>query len=88
MSYIVLDQCKVNCVLNFKANATSVTPKANLKIFLFPLTRPCFSGKGPSVGKKNFLTSQIPYQLNLIVNCPNIGNKTKCTNDANKKYFI
>ena len=24
-----------------------------------------------------------PYPLNLIVNRPNIGNKTKCTNDAN-----
>ena len=30
-----------------------------------------------------FLTShQIPYQLNLTVNSPNIGNKTKCTNNA------
>ena len=37
-----------------------------------------------SVGRKIiFLISQIPYQLNLIVNSPNIGNKTKCTNDAN-----
>ena len=57
--------------------------RPTLKIFLFPLTRPCFSGMGRSVGKLFFLTSQIPYPLNLIVNSPNIGNKTKCTNDAN-----
>ena len=30
----------------------------------------------PVVGKLFFLTSQIPYPLNLIVNSPNIGNKT------------
>ena len=36
-----------------------------LKIFLFPLTRPCFTGMGRSVGF--FLTSQIGYPLNLIV---------------------
>ena len=55
--------------------------RPTLKVFLFPLTRPCFSGM---VGRKTiFLTSQIPYPLNLIVNSPNIGNKTKCTNDAN-----
>ena len=38
---------------------------------------------GQSVGKLFFLTSQIPYPLNLIVNSPNIGNKTKCTNNKN-----
>ena len=38
-----------------------------LKIFLFPLTRPCFTGMGRSVGKLFFLTSQIGYPLNLIV---------------------
>ena len=54
-----------------------------LKIFLFPLTQPCFSGMGRSVGKLFFLTSQIPNPLNLIVNSLNIGNKTKCTKDAN-----
>ena len=48
--------------------------RPTLKIFLFPLTRPCFSGMGRSVGKLFFLTSQIPYPLNLIVNTSNIGN--------------
>ena len=37
---------------------------------------------GRSVGKLFFLTSQIPYPLNLIVNSPNIGNLTKYTNNA------
>ena len=50
---------------------------------MFPLTQPCFSGMGWFVGKLFSLTSQIPYPLNLIVNSPNIGNKTKCTKDAN-----
>ena len=40
-------------------------PRPNLKIFLFPLTRPCFTGMGWSVGI--LLTSQIEYPLNLIV---------------------
>ena len=57
--------------------------KANLKNIFVSLTQPCFSGMGRSVGKLFFLTSQIPYPLNLIVSSPNIGNKTKCTNDAN-----
>ena len=30
-----------------------------------------------------FLTSKIPFPLNLIVNSPNIGNKTKYANNAN-----
>ena len=34
-------------------------------LFLFPLTRPCFTGMGRSVDF--FLTSQIGYPLNLIV---------------------
>ena len=57
--------------------------EANLKIFLFPLAPPCFSGMGRSVGNYIFLFSQIPYPLNLIVNSPNMGNKTKYTNNAN-----
>ena len=40
--------------------------RPNLKIFLFPLTRPCFTGMGLSVGII-FLTSQIGYPLNFIV---------------------
>ena len=43
--------------------ACSVRP--TLKIFLFPLHRPCFTGMGRSVGF--FLTYQIGYPLNLIV---------------------
>ena len=42
---------------------------------------------GWSVGKLFFFTSQIPYPLNLIVNSPNIGNKTKYTNSAKLKIF-
>ena len=62
--------------------------RPTLKIFLFPLTRPCFSGMGLLVGKLFFLTSQIPYPLNLIVNSPNIGNKTKCTNNVTKNILF
>ena len=66
MTYIVLDQCKVNCVLNFKANATSVDPKANLKnIFVTPYPT-LFLWYG-SVGRKiiffNFSNS-IPIKPN------------------------
>ena len=42
---------------------------------------------GRSVGKLFFLTSQIPYSLHLIVNSPNIGNKTKYTNNAKLNIF-
>ena len=38
MSFIVLDQCKVNCVLNFKANAINVNPKIHLQRTLKPYT--------------------------------------------------
>ena len=41
--------------------------RPTLKLVLFPLTRPCFTGMGRSVGKLFFLTSQIGYPLNLIV---------------------
>ena len=40
--------------------------EADLKIFVFPLTRPCFTGMGRSVGIF-FLTSQIGYPLNSIL---------------------
>ena len=56
--------------------------QAILKIFLFPLTLPCFSGKGRSVGIFFFLTSQILYPLNLYVHSPIVRNKTKCTNNS------
>ena len=48
--------------------------RPTLKIFVFPLTRPCFSGIGWLVGKLFFLTFQITYSLNLIVNSPNLDN--------------
>ena len=38
---------------------------STLKIYLFPLTRPCFTGMGWSVVV--FLTSQIGYPLKLII---------------------
>ena len=61
---------------------TSFAGKANLQnIFVSPYPT-LFLWYG-SVGKLFCLTSQIPYPLNLIVNSPTIGNKTKCTNDAN-----
>ena len=41
--------------------------RPTLKIFLFPLARPRFTGMCRSVGKLFFLTSQIGYPLNLIV---------------------
>ena len=47
-----------------------------LKSFLFPLTRPCFSSMGRSVGKLFFynFSNSIPI-IYLIVSSPNIGNK-------------
>ena len=41
--------------------------RPTLNIFLFPFTRPCFTGMGQSVGKLFFFTSQIGNPLNLIV---------------------
>ena len=35
-----------------------------------------------------FLTSQIPYPLNLIVNSPYIGKKTKYTNNTITKTIL
>ena len=42
---------------------------------------------GSTVGFFFILTSQIPYPINLIVNSPNIGNKTQYTNNAKLKIF-
>ena len=50
--------------------------RPTLKILLFPLTRPHFSSMGRLVGKL-FLTSH-----KLIINSPNIDNKTKYTNNV------
>ena len=50
---------------------TKTPVRPTLKIFLFPLTRPCFSraAMGRSVGKSFLLISEISlYLLNLIVN--------------------
>ena len=41
--------------------------RPTLKIFLFPLTQPCFTRMGRSVGKLFFYTSQIGYPINCIV---------------------
>ena len=60
-----------------------------LKLFLFPLTRPCFSDMGRSVGKKKFFTHKISsYLLNFIVNSHNIGNKSQYTKNATYKLKI
>ena len=40
--------------------------EANLKIFLFPLTRPCFTGMGRSVGHFFMFSNWIPIKLNCI----------------------
>ena len=52
--------------LKVKDASIETIVRANLKNILFPLTRPCFSGMGRSVGKLIFLASQIPYPLNLM----------------------
>ena len=49
--------------------------RPTLKIFLFPLTRPCFTRMGRSVGF--FLTSQIGYPLNLIASLEATQQNTK-----------
>ena len=60
-----------------------------LKLFLFPLTRPCFSDMGGSVRKLFFLTPKISsYLLNFIVNSPNIDNKSQYTKNATYKLKI
>ena len=62
--------------------------RPTLKIFLFPLTRPCLTGMGRSVGKLFYFTSQIPYPLNLIVNSPTLGNNIKYTNNLQQRIFF
>ena len=53
-------------LLSYLAYARRNLARPTLKIFLFSLTRPCFTGMGLSV-KLLFLSSQIGYPLNLIV---------------------
>ena len=77
------DQDEIAKIRSEQNYAAYFVIRPSLKIFLFPLARACFSGMGRSVGKYFFLTSQISY----IVNCPNIGNKTKNTNNAELKIF-
>ena len=48
--------------------------RPTLKIFLFPLTRPSFTGMGRSVRKLFYFSSQIRYPLNQIVNSATLGN--------------
>ena len=62
--------------------------RPTLKIFLFPFTRPCLTGKGRSVGKLFFFTSQIRYSLNLIVNSPTLGNNIKYTNNLQQQNIF
>ena len=63
--------------------------RPNLKIFLFPLTRPCFTGMSRSVGII-FLTSQIGYPLNLYTVKPVVRNHSKkddqLPHNAGQKY--
>ena len=60
--------------------SSAVAVRPTLKIFLFPLTQPCFTSMGQLV-RFFFLTSQTRYPLNLIVRSPTIGNKVKYTNN-------
>ena len=62
--------------------------RPTLKIFLFPLTRPCLTGIGRSVGKLFYFTSQVGYPLNLIVNSPTLGNNIKYTNNLQLRIFF
>ena len=61
--------------------------RPTLEIFLFPLTRPCLTGMGRSVGKLFYFTSKTQYPLNLIVNSPNLGNNIKYTNILQLIFF-
>ena len=62
--------------------------RPTLEIFLFPLTRPCLTGMGRSVGKLFYFTSQTRYPLNLIANSPTLGNNIKYTNKLQLKIFF
>ena len=63
--------------------------RPTLKIFLFPLTRPCCIGTGWSDRKLFYFTSQIRYPLNLVVNNPALSNNIKYTNNLQLRiYFI
>ena len=62
--------------------------RPSLEIFLFPLTRPCLTGMGRSVGKLFYFTSQTQYTSNLIVNSPTLGNNIKYTNNLQLKIFF
>ena len=54
-------------VRNRKTQFLTVYLRPTLKIFLFPLTQPSFTGMGRSMWKIIFLTSQIGYSFNLII---------------------
>ena len=62
--------------------------RPTFKIFLFPLTRPYFTGMGRLVGNLFYFTSQIRYPLNLIVNSPTLGNNIKNTNNLQLRIFL
>ena len=60
--------------------------RPTLKIFLFPLTRPCFTSMGRSVRFFFNFSNLIP--INLIVNSPSIGTKIKYTNNLLRKMAL
>ena len=62
--------------------------RPTLEIFLFPLTIPCLTGMGRSVGELFYFTSQTRYPLNLIVSGPTLGNNIKYTNNLQLKIFF
>ena len=62
--------------------------RPTLNIFLVPLTRPCLTGMGQSVGKLFYFTSQIRYPLIFIVNSPTLGNNIKYTNNLQLRIFF
>ena len=61
--------------------------RPTLKINLFPLTRPCFTGMGRSVKKLFNFFPKFDTHLNLIVNSPTIGNKIKYRNNLLRIFF-
>ena len=74
--------------IEYRAKQDPLDIGPTLEIFLFPLTRPCLTGMGRSVGKLFYFTSQIRYPLNLIVNSPTLGNNIKYTNNLQLKIFF
>ena len=68
-SFAIMWESDLFKLYNFNSKSTRLKfyLRPTLKIFLFPLTRPCFTCMDRLVGKLIFSTSQIGYPLNLIV---------------------